>query len=103
MELPANFNPAPLGISTVEGLAEWCFQVILAGYGPGEFRPNNTSAVSFENTYNDGLDGNKRDRHVIALSLLRKDDVAGLSLRPWQTIDEFTSNAIPATFLTPVS
>jgi hypothetical protein len=102
MNLPSNFNPTALGITTVEALSEWCFQVILAGYGPGEFRPNNTSSIAFENTFNDGLDGNKRERHVIALSLVRKQNIAGQSLRTWQTIDAFTANAIPAAFLVAV-
>lgn len=99
MLLPSNFSTATLDIDTVEELLSWCFEVILAGYGPGEYRPTTASAVAFENYYIDGLDGNLRDRKEITVTLKYKENINGLSLKEWKKIDEFTSNAIPAAFL----
>lgn len=102
MQLPANFDPAPLGIETVEQLLSWCFETIKEGYGPGEYRPNNTSAIAFENVFNSGFDGNKRERVVLTSALKLKADIEGVSLRPWQKVDEFTTNEIPTALLTAV-
>lgn len=80
----------------------WAFHVMKEGYGPGEYKPNNTSAIDYELIYVDGLDGNKRDRTILTASLKLKTDIGGQSLRPWQKVDEFTTNEIPAAFLTAV-
>lgn len=102
MQLPANFDPTPLGIESVEQLMSWCFETMIAGYGPGEYRPNNGSAIDYELIPITGLDGNKTERVIITASLKVRDDIAGLSLRPWQKIEEFTTNTIPPAFLVAV-
>lgn len=102
MDLPGNFNPTALGITSVEAMSSWCFDVLLKGYGPGEFKPTNNSAVSYELTYEKGLDGVKEDRFVLSIALKYDPLKTNLSLREWQKIKPFTSAVIPPAYLVAV-